>query len=169
MNNPALSIIKNKPHLRLVSGQSTAQTQQEFLNQEETTGSSADGMTGVRQLQDLLRKLNEVFVEAKEQDWDGNNAEPVSDSTYYNATRLLTVLPENLPAPEISPDNDGYIEFEWYKNGRSFSLYVTDSNLVLYAGFYGKEDRLSGRFNYEDVFPSRAERLAKDIYEEETA
>lgn len=155
-----------RPNLHLVGGQSTSQTRHEFLIEEEMTGSSTDIVTGVRQLQSLLRRLNEVFNEAKERDWDGDNAEPVSDSTYYNATRLLSVIPVNLPAPEISADNDGFIEFEWYKEGKTFSLYVTDTNLVLYAGFYGKEDRLSGRFNYEGVFPSRAEGLAKDVYKE---
>ena len=153
-----------RPYLQLVGGQSTSQTRDEFLIEEEMTGSSTDIVTGVRQLQSLLGRLNEVFADAKECDWDGDNAEPVSDSTYYNATKLLSVIPVNLSAPEISADNDGFIEFEWYKEGRNFSLYVTDTNLVLYAGFYGKEDRLSGRFNYEGFFPSRAERLAKDVY-----
>jgi len=155
-----------RPHLQVVRGQSTSQTRHEFLIEEEMTSSSTDIVAGVRQLQSLLGRLNEVFNEAKERDWDGDNAEPVSDSTYYNATKLLLVITGNLPAPEISADNDGFIEFEWYKEGRSFSLYITDTNLVLYAGFYGKEDRLSGRFNYEGFFPSRAERLAKDVYKQ---
>lgn len=151
------------PHLQLV--QSTSQTAApEFLSQENVTGSSTDALAEAWQLQDLLIKLNDVFVEAKERDWDGDNAEPVSDSTYFSAIKLLSVLPLTLPAPEISPDNDGFIEFEWYKDGKSFSLYATDTNLVLYAGFYGKEDRLSGRFNNDGIFPSRAESLAKDIY-----
>lgn len=157
-------IIKFKLPTQKNIGQSTSQTHLELLSREDSTGGSNDeGLTG-HQLQSLIKKLNEVFTEAKEHDWDGENAEPVSDATYHNAVRLLSVLPLSLPSPEILPDNDGYIEFEWHKNRKSFSLYVTDTNLVLYAGFYGKEDRISGRFNYEGNFPTRTELLAKDIY-----
>lgn len=163
MNNLAY-ISNDQPFANKFTRQSMAQTESELLNLETPTGFSGEGTISVRQLLDLIGKLTEVFKEAKERDWDGENAEPISDATYYNATSILSVLPVNLPAPEILPDNDGYIEFEWYKDGRSFSLYITDTNLVLYAGFYGKDDRLSGRFNYDGGFPILAKNLAKDVY-----
>jgi hypothetical protein len=161
------NVVKFEPPAQKNTEQSWAQTLVKSLSQEESTGGGDDeSLTSVHQFQSLIKRLNEVFTEAKKHDWDGENAEPVSDATYHNATRLLSALPVSLPSPEILPDNDGYIEFEWHKNGKSFSLYVTDTNLVLFAGFYGKEDRLSGRFNYEEDFPIRAELLAKDVYKE---
>jgi hypothetical protein len=120
------------------------------------------------QIQELIKKLNKVFQECKRANWDNNGAEPISDSTFNNAINLLTVLPVDLPIPDVLADNDGYIEFEWYNLGKSFSLYVTDSNLILYAGFYGKDNRLSGRFNFEGFFSERARQFAADVYKEKT-
>lgn len=162
MTNTA-EIIQFKPSPYKIKEQSTSQTSIDFLSQDESTG-SGDKLYSHRQLQGLIRKLNTVFTEAKCRNWNGENAEPISDATYYNAIKLISALPTNLPLPEILPDNDGYIEFEWHKHGKSFSLYVTDTNLVLYAGYYGKENRLSGRFNYEGDFPVHTDLLARNVY-----
>ena len=151
-----------------IEEQSTSQTQIELPIKKDLSGERHVDRISVTQLQGMLGKLNEVFQESNKPGWDGGNAEPISDATFYNATQLLSVLPVSLPAPEIVPDNDGYIEFEWCKERRNFSLYITDTNLVLYAGFYGKNDRLSGRFVYEGIFPNRVETLAKDVYREKT-
>lgn len=153
--------------------QSTSQTNVTLIYKEDPTWSKSEKKYPVIRSPNLLRKLHEafqklhgVFQESNIPGWDGENAEPVADATFYNAARLLSAIPLSLPVPDILADNDGYIEFEWYKEGKSFSLYVTDTNLVLYAGFYGKEDRLSGRFNFEGVFSSRVEFFAKDVYKE---
>ena len=50
----------------------------------------------------------------------------------------------------LFPDDDGYIEFEWYHNGLTFSFYITPSEVVLYAVFYSPNDRFSGRFTFQD-------------------
>ncbi len=167
MTNTA-KVIKFTPADQKFKDQSTSQTHIELLREDESTGSSGLGIKNVFQFQKLIKSLNEVFAEAKIPNWDGENSESISDATYFNATKLLSVLPMILPSPEILPDNDGYIEFEWHNKGRSFSLYVTDSNLVLYAAYYGKGERLSGRFIYEGVFPGLAEHLAKNVYKEVT-
>jgi len=167
MNNMTAEIVRFKPLREQVTEPSTSQTNVDFPGKENSTGGDFDLKIGVKQLQNLLTQLNDVFSESKILDWGGNGAEPISDAAYYNATRLLAVLPVGLPAPEILPDNDGYIEFEWSKGDKNFSLYITDTNLVLFAGFYGKEDRLSGRFNFEGKFPNRPENLARDVYQED--
>ncbi len=141
---------------------STSQTQVDLPDKFNSTGGDGRGKISFNQLQGLLSKLHEVFIESKELNELG---EPVSDAAYYNATRLLSALPADVDIPEILPDNDGYIEFEWREGDKNFSLYATDANLVLFAGFYGKDERLSGRFNFEGVFPDRIKHLAKDVYQ----
>ena len=151
-------------HLQAIPEPSTSQTHFALPNKDDATSLSTDNKISFRQLQKLLSELNEVFSEAKKPDWDGDDAEPIADTTYFNATKLLTVLPVDLPTPEILPDNDGYIEFEWCHERRNFSLYVTDTNLVLYAGFYTKDNRLSDRFNFDGKFPAHIKLLIKGIY-----
>lgn len=144
---------------------SLSQTNFEISEIDDSTGKKTDKISAY-QIQELLSNLNKVFQECKNPNWNDDGAEPISDATFNNALSLLTVLPVDLPIPEILGDNDGYIEFEWYNLGKSFSLYVTDSNLILFAAYYGKDDRLSGRFIFEGIFPDRACNLAADVYKE---
>lgn len=161
MNNPVTSISEFKQRK---CGSSTALTEIFLSEKTDSSGGGAEDKVSVSQMQILLRRLAEVFSSSKTPGWDGESAEAVSESAFLNATKLLAALPIGLPMPEIYADNDGYIEFEWHKDRKNFSLYVTDTNLIFYAGFFGKEDRLSGRFVFEEVFPGRVETLAKDIF-----
>ncbi len=166
MSNSAANVINFKRTTPHSSTQSTSQTQIEFLNNNESTVTIEQQNVSARQIQALFKKLNKVFAEAKTADWDGDGAEAISDAAYFNATRLLSVLPTNCPQPDIIADNDGFIELEWSNNNKNFSIYITDTNLVLYAGYYGEYNRLSGRFNYEGFFPRHAELLAREVYSE---
>lgn len=117
-------------------------------------------------LVDLFVELQSVLEESKEFDTDNAVSEPISDATYNNAIKFLKSLPlGTLPKPELAADNDGYIEFEWYKDSKSFSVYITDSNLVYFAAYYGKDNRLSGRFRYEGYFPRNYKDLARAVFE----
>lgn len=134
---------------------------------ESTTRISAQFKASRKLISSLAASLYKSYSEAKKANWDLNDAEPVSEATYYNATKLISALPlKDLPMPDILPDNDGYLEFEWTSGGKSFSIYVTDTNLVYYAGYYGKDDRLSGRFIYEGEFPENCEFLARSVFKQ---
>lgn len=145
--------------------QTVSQTQIGLPSIEDGSGTNRRKVESVKHFQRLIITINDVFEAAKVSDWDGEGAEAISQTTYFNAIKLLTVLDAELPIPDIFPDNDGYIEFEWGKDRKNFSLYVTDSNLILYAGFYSKNNRLSGRFNFRDNFPKHLIPLINSIYE----
>lgn len=46
-------------------------------------------------------------------DWDGYDALPISRETKRNALRALEVLARNAPIPEIVPNSNGTLSFEW--------------------------------------------------------
>lgn len=147
--------------------QSTSQIKLELPDLNDVTGGSDDSQ--VLKFHDLIIKLSEVFQYARNADWDGEGADPVTDAVLFNTIKLFSVMPlDDLPLPEILPDNDGFLELEWYDaaSGKNCSLYVTDSNLMLFAAYYDEEERLSGRFNYSGEFPHRVKQLIKDVYAE---
>ncbi len=59
-------------------------------------------------------KLLEVFAASAKPDWDGYAATPLSFATVLAAIRLIKLLPPSLPEPELVPESDGTIGFEWY-------------------------------------------------------
>jgi hypothetical protein len=46
-------------------------------------------------------------------DWDGYGAAPIHADTARNAHRALTILLLSLPLPEITPNSNGTVSFEW--------------------------------------------------------
>lgn len=167
MPNSESTVIAFRKPRQVTSIPSTSQTKTNLLNDTESTLSVEKKEDGFRRIQSLLKNLNDVFAEARSDDWEGEGAEAISDAAYYNATKVLAVLPFDLPQPDIIPDNDGYLEFEWANGGKNFSIYVTDTNLILYAGYYGEDNRLSGRFNYEGCIPGHVELLSKEVFRED--
>ncbi len=61
----------------------------------------------------VLAAPKETYQECSEEGWDGYGARPVTQETYDEAVRFLGALPSWLPTPEIVPEPDGDIGFEW--------------------------------------------------------
>ncbi|MBW2059957.1 MAG: hypothetical protein JRI95_00175 [Deltaproteobacteria bacterium] len=89
----------------------------------------------------MIEALQEIREEASEPNWDGYDAEPISDNTYYQAREMLLYwISSYTLLPELSPEPDGGIGFEWYKkNKQVFVISVDGSNEVTYAGIFGLE------------------------------
>lgn len=72
-----------------------------------------------------------------EEDWDGYGAASIDISIILRAREIYAALVRQLPAPDISPNPNGTISFEWTKDGASahyevgrngYSFYLTPQN-----------------------------------------
>ncbi len=78
-----------------------------------------------RNYQQCQNTINELRETAKERNWDGEDSKPISDEVILLALRVAANLPGDLPVPEIYPDPEGRIEFDWaLENGTIFTLTV---------------------------------------------
>jgi hypothetical protein len=105
---------------------------------------------------DLLNKLNEIFTEHSNSNWDGYDAKPISGDAYLEAEKLIRVLPINptFPIPEIIPEPGGEITFEWYRDKREvFVLSVSGQNEIVYSGLFGS-NKIHGIEYFGDSLPS---------------
>jgi hypothetical protein len=88
----------------------------------------------------MRNDLARVFVEYSSQDWDGEGALPISKDAYFETLRFIKGLPTylDLPLPVISPDNDGEISLEWYRDNRHVLVVsISGKNSIAYAGLFG--------------------------------
>ncbi len=102
------------------SGDAVTELKYEIPERSNASGESNQSSRTPSQ-QALIDTLQLVYDNAKKEGWDGDGATPVAYATWLNSSRLIDRLC-NVPNPEINADNDGYIEFEWYNNRRTFSL-----------------------------------------------
>jgi len=47
------------------------------------------------------------------ENWDGYGAVPIRIETTRNALRMLEILPDEIPMPDITPNPNGTVSFEW--------------------------------------------------------
>jgi len=103
---------------------------------------------------DVLQSLASLFEECSEEDWDGNEASPITEDAYLEARRLISNLPINLHMPEVVPEPSGEIGLEWSKGkDRTFVLSLSGRNEIVYAGLFGI-NKVHGVEYFGDTLPS---------------
>lgn len=102
----------------------------------------------------LLQEIHGLFRDCAMKNWDGYDAKPVSINVYLEAVKLAGSLPKDLPVPDVMPEPNGDIAFEWYK-GKRFVLILSvggDSNIT-YAGLFGTGSKAYGSEYLGDSLP----------------
>lgn len=115
-----------------------------------TVESEKEEYSKMRLYQDLYR----IYRECSESDWDSSGATPISERVFLEATKLLGLLPSDLPLPDATPEPTGEIAFEWYKAKKHvFVISVGAKRTISYAGLFGRYSRTYGTEHFLDELP----------------
>lgn len=102
----------------------------------------------------LNSEFQEILEECSTNDWDGYNACAITPEAYSEAIRFTKALPVGLPLPEIVPEADGGIGFEWSSGKfKVFVVSVNGSDVITYAGLYGKNRKTHGEEVFDENIP----------------
>ncbi len=105
-------------------------------------------------LSGVLVTLSEIYQECSEDNWDGYGALPITQETYDEAVRFLNALPSWLPIPEIVPEPDGDIGFEWnFGKNHMLAASVDGTNRITYAGLLGTGNKAHGTEVFDGSIP----------------
>ncbi len=86
----------------------------------------------------------ERIVEESPHDSGGGFAR-VEVETAMAAIQFASLLPWSLPTPEVAPDADGEILFDWLgSSGKIFSVSVDKTGRIAYAGRFGDRSKVHG-------------------------
>ena len=104
----------------------------------------AESIGRYSKLQEIINELEEIFIRCSQNNWDGYGAKAISANTFLEAKNIITMLNAtflNFPLPEITPEPDGDIAFEWSDDyGRTFVFSIDDNKTLTYAGIFGAND-----------------------------
>ena len=79
-------------------------------------------------------------------------AAPINAATIEAATVFASQLPRSLPAPQVAPDPDGEISFDWMgRSGKIFSVSVNSVGRLAYAGRFGERSKVHGTEQLAEV------------------
>jgi len=89
----------------------------------------------------FLARLESVFQDASQPNWDGYNALPVSQTTLEMARFFLDLFPATLEKPDVSVHPDGELAFEWYYGPRRLlTVAVSEFGRLSYAAMFGNKE-----------------------------
>lgn len=145
--------------------------------QIESGGNSAEAKKLFSRLNDVFTKLKpseqqwvfneleELHITASHYNWDNLGSAPLDTETYQIAKRFILALPSVLPAPELTVDRDGEVNFDWFgSHGQIFSASLRKDGCLAYAGQFSTRNRLSGLEEFNDSVPKRVVESIKAIY-----
>jgi hypothetical protein len=79
---------------------------------------------------------------------------PVDVATARAAVAFSLLLPRSLPAPEIAPEPDGEISFDWLgPSEKIFSVSVDATGRLAYAGSFGPRSKVHGTEQLSSTCP----------------
>ena len=97
--------------------------------------------------------LDVAYKTALVEDWDGEGSARVEPSTYSYAKQFLNLLLGTVPVPEIVPETDGDIMFEWDFGRRLvFSISIGRDGTLTYAGLFGYR-KIHGTEHLREALP----------------
>jgi hypothetical protein len=101
-----------------------------------------------------LAELNDIYRECSQENWDGEGAQAMSVRTYQEAVRFLCALPFTIGAPEVIPEPNGPIGFQWRSGPNAvFVASVNGTQRISYAGLFGKGVTAYGTEDFSDAIP----------------
>ncbi len=90
---------------------------------------------------DTYNRLIDLYFECREPNWGGREESCVSDIVFGLAEQFIRSLPKSIQMPDISPEPDGSLYFEWFHQPRRImSLSIDAQGLVSWSALYGRED-----------------------------
>jgi hypothetical protein len=104
-------------------------------------------------------ELVSVWDECKTANWDGYNALPVKEQTFYNTYFFIEALPLGFSLPSVGIEPDGYLTLEWYRHPRwTLSISISPEGILYYAALFG--DSLE---KGSEVFSGKVSRTILDL------
>lgn len=87
---------------------------------------------------EIVQELNNIYEDCSQPNWDSYGATPIDIETYRESLRFIEYLPKDIPCPELTPEPDGEVSFEWFiSNQKLFSVSIGRNGELSYAGIYG--------------------------------
>lgn len=112
-----------------------------YYTEELRTDSKTAAAGRYKRIANLIELLVDIYSDCNQTGWDGYNAQPITESALIDAIRLYSLLPKDIIQPEVTPEPDGSIGFEWYTNAwRTLSMSVNGDNIIVFSGLFGGND-----------------------------
>lgn len=135
---------------------------------EEIKFDSSTAQCGInKRLARIAEELIGIYHDCNQEGWDGYGAEPIREASLEDSLKLYTLLPDNIPEPDLTPEPDGSIGFGWYRGPwRTLSLSVRGDGIIVYSGLFGGNDTDHGHKPLTERLDANIHGLLNRLYQD---
>lgn len=99
----------------------------------------------------IIDEIEKVASECSEQNWDGYQSEPIGEEAVRHAKNLVSHFPENISEPDIVPEPDGSIGFEWdVEKDKWMIVSVDESGNIHFVVKFDEKSNTNGKIDFTD-------------------
>ncbi len=102
----------------------------------------------------IVGEIDAVAADCSTENWNGENSEPIGDKTVANAKKFVSLFPDDIPLPDVVPEPDGSIGFEWdFDRDHWMIVSVDEEGSIYYAAKFDEHSKSDGKidFNTEKI------------------
>lgn len=126
----------------------------EALQDSRARGEDSRALFGPKA--DTISALWRLYNECSAEGWDGYDASPMTLVAARVAVDLIRALPEGVPMPELTAENDGAISLDWSSGRRRcLSISTNGTERLAYAWLDGARSGSGVELFLEGRWPSR--------------
>lgn len=126
--------------------------------QRDSSAEFSDWKTASKsKMKAMLSEIQEILKECKDSNWDGYEAKPISKKSCDLAIDFLSLLPNDLPSPNLVPEPTGLLGLEWESDDEEISLMISFSEeSKISIGYYdnNSEEEFFGSTPYKKRVPT---------------
>lgn len=102
----------------------------------------------------LISEIDELVADSATAENNASGVQPVDEDTARAAIEFAFLLPRSMPAPEIAPDMDGEVSFDWLGPGQKmFSVSINKTGRIAFAGRFGEKSKIHGTEQLSEACP----------------
>jgi len=102
----------------------------------------------------LISEIDELVDDSAKTENIASGMRPVDEDTARAAIEFAFLLPRSMPAPEIAPDVDGEVSFDWLGPGQKmFSVSINKSGRIAFAGRFSEKSKIHGTEQLSEACP----------------
>ena len=99
----------------------------------------------------IIDEIESIASECSKKNWDGYQSDPIGDEAVRNAKNLVSHFPENIAQPDIVPEPDGSIGFEWdVEQDKWMIVSVDDKGNIYFAVKFDENSNTDGKIDFNE-------------------
>ena len=99
----------------------------------------------------IIDEIESIASECSKKNWDGYQSDPIGDEAVRNAKNLVSHFPKNIAQPDIVPEPDGSIGFEWdVEQDKWMIVSVDDKGNIYFAVKFDENSNTDGKIDFNE-------------------